>query len=288
MAPVQGADSQNLLVMIEDSDSRSVSRHNPINQRVHASISEQLNHIVDVYDETSLTLGKFKQGRVRRTDGELIDIARSINRPPIDLIAVFSTYAVLNTTPYSKKVRARVQGRLLNAQSGKFIDNFEVQSPSTWTISYDCVSEKCIFEEMGDEAKILGDEIGLILAEKLAWQLYGDNSKKSQGNDPVSPQIISDYYLEFNGFSADELANIEEYILVFSGYRSHRPTQKRYARTTWLYRSTIGSAKLSRNIQKLLEELNIRATLHFVGNQFSLKRITLRGEQANPDISQGW
>jgi hypothetical protein len=84
------------------------------------------------------------------------------------------------------------------------------------------------------------------------------------------------------------MASIEEYLLLFSGYISHRPTQQRHTRTTLLYRSTIGTAKLNRNILKLLEELNMRATINFEGNGFNVKRITLRGETPIRDIAEGW
>jgi hypothetical protein len=280
-----GADSVNLLVMIEDADKDSIPRGSQINKRVHASISQQLNHIADVYDETSITLDKFKQGRVRRTDAELFDIARSITRPPIDIVVVLSTYASVTTSDYAKKARARVAGRLLHAKSGKLLDNFEVQSPRGWAIPYACDKQTCILEEIGDEAKVLGDELGMILAEKLNWLL---NPDKANDNSGSTREMFNDYYLEFDGFSAQDMASIEEYLLVFSGYISHRPTQQRHTRTTLLYRSTIGTAKLSRNIIKLLEELHMRATLNFEGNSFSLKRITLRGENPTRDITDGW
>ena len=279
------ADSVNLLIMIEDADKDSIPRDSRINKRVHASISQQLNQIVDVYDETSITLNKFKQGRVRRTDAELLDIARSITRPPIDIVVVLSTYASVKTSEYAKRARARVEGRLLNAKSGQFLDNFEVQSPRSWTIPYACDRQTCMLEEMGDEAKVLGDELGLILAEKLNWLLNGESADK---NAAPAVAMFNDYYLEFDGFNAQEVAIIEEYLLVFSGYISHRPTQQRHTRTTLLYRSTIGTAKLSRNILKLLDELNMRATINFDGNLFSLKRITLRGENPTRDITDGW
>jgi hypothetical protein len=279
------ADSVNLLIMIEDADKDSVPRNSRINKRVHDSVSQQLNHIADVYDETSMTLNDFKRGRVRRTDSELLDIARSITRPPIDIIVVLNTYASINTSEYAKKARARVAGRLINAKSGQFLDSFEVQSPRSWTIPYDCDRQTCMLEEMADEAKVLGDELGLILAEKLNWLLNGG---ATDNNYDQAAKMFNDYYLEFDGFSAQDVAKIEEYLLVFSGYISHRPTQQRYTRTTLLYRSTINSAKLSRNMHKLLDELNMRATINFEGNSFRLKRITLRGENATRDIADGW
>jgi hypothetical protein len=279
------ADSVNVLIMIEDADKDSIPRDSRINKRVHASISQQLNNIADVYDETSITLNSFKQGRVRRSDAELLDIARSITRPPINIVVVFSTYASVNTSEYAKKARARIEGRMLNAKSGQFLDNFEVQSPKSWAVPYACDKQTCMLEEIGDEAKVLGDELGLILAKKLNWLLNPDNT---DDNTQSAVAIFNDYYLEFDGFSAQDMASIEEYLLVFSGYISHRPTQQRHTRTTLLYRSTIGTAKLSRNIIKLLEELNMRATLNFEGNAFSLKRITLRGENPTRDIADGW
>ena len=280
-----GADSVNLLIMIDDADKNSVSRDSQINKRVHASISQQLNQVADVYDETSLTLDTFKQGRERRTDAELLDIARSINRPPIDIVVVLSTYASVTTNEYAKKARARVEGKILNAKSGQFLDNFAVQSPRTWSIPYACERQTCMLEEMGDEAKVLGDELGLILAEKLNWLLHGE----TDDNSPAPTiEMFNDYYLTFDGFSAQDVANIEEYLVVFSGYISHRPTQQRHTRTTLLYRSTSGTAKLNRNILKLLEELNMRATINFEGNAFSVKRITLRGKNPNRDITDGW
>jgi hypothetical protein len=283
------ADSANLLIMIEDADKNAIARDSRINKRVHASISQQLNHIVDVYDETSVTLNQFKQGRVRRTDAELLDIARSITRPPIDIVVVLSTYASVNTSEYAKKARARVEARLLNAKSGQFLENFEVQSPNSWSIPYACDRQTCMLEEMGDEAKVLGDELGLILAEKLNWLLNGEaDDNVNNGRPAPTVAMFNDYYLEFDGFSAQDVANIEEYLLVFSGYISHRPTQQRHTRTTLLYRSTIGTAKLSRNMLKLLDELNMRATINFEGNSFSLKRITLRGENTTRDIADGW
>jgi hypothetical protein len=280
-----GADSVNLLIMIEDSDKNSVSRESQINKRVHASISQQLNQVADVYDETSLTLDTFKKSRLRRTDAELLDIARSVTRPPIDIVVVLSTYASVITNEYAKKARARVEGRILHAKSGQFLDNFEVQSPRTWSIPYVCDRQSCMLEEMGDEAKILGDELGVILAEKLNWLINAQTPDESAAN---KAELVNDYYLEFDGFSAQNMANIEEYLLLFSGYISHRPTQQRHTRTTLLYRSTIGTAKLGRNILKLLEELKMRATINFEGNSFNVKRITLRGENPNRDITDGW
>jgi hypothetical protein len=146
-----------------------------------------------------------------------------------------------------------------------------------------------MLEAIGDKANVLSNELGFVLATKLNLLLNGESTE-----DPSEPSInpttefSQDYYLEFDGFSFEDMANIEEYLVVFSGYLSHRPTQQRHTRTTWLYRSTAGTAMLSRNMHKLMEELNMRATINFNGNAFSLKRITLRDEKLSRDIAEGW
>jgi hypothetical protein len=200
----------------------------------------------------------------------------------------------VQTSEYAKKAQARVEGRMLHAKSGKFLDNFEVQSPQGWAIPYACNRQSCMFEVIGDEAKVLGDELGVVLAEKLSWLINAGNRKASDSHqtdnqNPISStEMFNDYYLEFDGFSPQDVASIEEYLLVFSGYESHRPTEQRHTRSTLLYRSSSSTAKLNRNIVKLLEELNMRATINFTGNVFSLKRITLRGKKFTRNIREGW
>ncbi|WP_299071417.1 hypothetical protein [uncultured Paraglaciecola sp.] len=285
LLPVQAADSPNLLVMGDDADEDTIPRNSRVFKRVIASMNSELNDIVDVYDETAITLTNFKQGRVRRTDGELIDIARSVTRPPIDVVAVFSIYASMKDTGYSKKARARVTGKLLNVHSGKFIDNFET-SPYSWNVSAGCDNRECILEEMGDGIKTLGQELGNVLATKYDWQLYGQHGNAQRGTS--TNDMIGDFYLEFDGFSAEDVMEIEEYLVIFSGYESHRPTEQRHTRSVMLYRSSISNAKLNRNLKKMLAELDMRATISFEGNTYVMKRISLRGKRNKPSSSDGW
>ena len=51
-----------------------------------------------VYDETAITMDNFQQGRCRREDAELIDIARSIRQPTIDVVVRFRIYAATKDT----------------------------------------------------------------------------------------------------------------------------------------------------------------------------------------------
>lgn len=280
------ADNPNLLVMGADADKDSVPRDSRVFKRVIASLQSQMStEGFDVYDETYVTLGEFTQGRTRRTVGELADIAQSIQRPPIDVVVEFTIYASAKRTDYTTKVRARIEGRMINAKTGKFLDNFEVDSGKSFNVKNDC-NRECILEAVGKRAKVLGNDLGSVLAEKLDWLVGGNQSSgldRSGTND-----YVTDYYLVFDGFSAEDYLDIEEYLVIFSGYDAHRVVEQRHTRAEIMYKSSIGSSKLNRNINKMLGELEMRATVNFNGNEVEVKRIKLRGEKRKPKSDDGW
>jgi hypothetical protein len=285
LAPLHAADKPNLLVVGDDSDEGAVSRDSRVFKRVVARLNVELNEIVDVYDEAAVMPNNAKQSRVRRSDDELVDMARSVTRPPIDVLAVFSLYSSVTDAENGKQARARISARLLNVHSGKFIDNFET-APYVWTVSAGCDERECILEAMGDGVNVLGQELGRALATKYVWQLHGQTAVGNNG--AASNDVVADYYLEFDGFSAQEMMEIEEYLVIFSGYASHRPTEQRHTRSIMLYRSSTGTAKLSRNLKKMLAELDMLTAISFAGNTYVMKRISLRGERIKSDSPAGW
>lgn len=285
--PVEAADNPNLLVMGEDADKDTVPRNSRVFKRVITALQSQMsNESFNVYDETVITLDSFTQGRVRRTDAELFDIARSIKRPPIDVVIGFSIYASAQKKSYTTKVSARIEGRMINAKTGQFLDSFEVDSGQFWNAPNDC-NRECILEVVGDKTKILANDLGAVLAEKLAFMVDGGSSNNGMDR-PGTNGMLTDYYLVFDGFSAEDFMDIEEYLVIFSGYDIHRPVEQRHTRTEVQYKSSIGTAKLSRNLKKMLGELDMRATVNFEGNTYTIKRISLRGERRTPKANDGW
>ena len=81
----------NILIMGEDADSDTVPRNNRVFKRVLSGLSNELHDEgFNVYDETAVTMDHSTQGRTRRVDQEIIDIARSVKRPLIDVATIFS------------------------------------------------------------------------------------------------------------------------------------------------------------------------------------------------------
>ena len=99
-------------------------------------------------------LGQFRTGRVRRSDAELYDIAKSINEPPIDVIVTFKIYPRFQRTGYSTKVNAELTGKVLSASKNQVIDNFQVKLPQDANAPKDC-NRDCAVEVMGEYTRIL-------------------------------------------------------------------------------------------------------------------------------------
>lgn len=278
-APGFAADKPNLLIMGEDADEDTVPRDSRVFKRVLAALSNQMfDEGFDIFDETAVTLDNFEQGRVRRTDAELIDIARSVRRPPIDVAVIFSIYASAKELPYTTKIRTRIEGRLLNVKTGQRLGNFEVNSLPEWNGPRKC-SRECILETVGGYARTLANDLGAVLAEKLGWLLEEPVVADSGGGDG----IFNAYALVFDGFTPDEVGEIEEYLVVFSGYKDHRVVETRPTYSEFWYESDIKTTRLNRNMNKMLAYLDLRATVSFSGNTVRVTKITFRGKERNKD-----
>jgi len=260
-------DRPNILILGEDADSDSIQRNSRVFQRVVNTLSQQMQSMgFDVYDETAITLTQFEQGRIRRSKAELIDIGRSIRKLPIDVVLVFKIYASLNNKSYVQKVSAYIEGQMIDVNSGKFLGSFEVKSPNdVWTAPADC-SRECVLNVVGDYAKVLANDLGAILAENLALIHAGSIDAN---NETV---LGSDYNLIFDNFSSEIMAEIEEYLVIFSGYQAHRPIYSSARRFEIFYQSTIPSAKLQRNLNKMLAQLELGVRTTFSGNTFTIER----------------
>ena len=81
------------------------------------------------------------------------------------------------------------------------------------------------------------------------------------------------YRIVFDGFDSDTVARFEEYLPLFAGYRSHRPSELMERRHAYQYKSTIGSARLLRNLMEMLKQTGRGGRVHFSGNTYTLYRI---------------
>ena len=281
----------NILIMGEDADNDTVPRNSRVFKRVLNGLSNELhNEGFNVYDETAVTMDHSTQGRTRRVDQEIIDVARSVKRPPIDVATIFSIYARSEKKAYTRKIYTRIEGRLLNVQTGQRLGNFEVELPQPDNVKRDC-NRECILETVGKNAKVLAQDLGAALSAKLSHRVQGSAPRIATGANtpqslsstssttPASPKnkgLPSAYTLVFNGFNPSEIIRIENEIVKFKGYSHHRLITSSIKNNEYWYESDARIARLNRDLGYMLESLGIKGRLVLSRQQFVVQKITVR------------
>ena len=257
-AQIQAADAPNILILGETADDHSIPRYNRVYERVQDALTNQLiQKGFTVVDETAATLNNSAQNRIRRADPELIDIARSITRPPVDVVLIFTIYASVEEKEYTGIVHTRIQGRLLDVKAGTGLGNFEVGSPNTWRVALSCDYE-CVIESTGDKAKILSRDLGEVLGDLVDARLVSAGLSGSIADDGEKGGLPTAYTLVFDNISVDEMHDISSYLVTFKGYEHHRTIEAMTLHHEVWYETSIDSARLTRNLQKMLEHLGIK------------------------------
>jgi hypothetical protein len=218
----------NLMIVGEDADRSSVQRGSRIFNRVLVALAdEMLEQGFKVYDETAAGMQITWPGRVRRTDAELITIARSIQRPPIDVILIFQIYASAQPIPHSETwPRVRIAGRLIQVQTSRALGSFElaVGPGGLRPLPRRCYRD-CLLERVGDEAKPIAHAVGAALALKLdALMTTGPGGEAADAPLPGGGAGAScdAYTVVLSGFDGDELLRIERQLAAFEGYKHHK------------------------------------------------------------------
>jgi hypothetical protein len=282
----------NLLIVGEDADHDTVPRGSRIFNRVLAALTGDMQELgFKVYDETAVGMDITNPGRVRRTDAELISVAQRIPKPPIDAIAAFQIYASVQQNAYSdiKELRVRISGRLLQVQTGKALGNFEVAvgPRGLKPLPVKC-NRDCILENVGDQAKPIAHEVGIVLARKLDELSPAKPDSASVVTAPA-PTATADaspiaksapcsgmstaYTIVVRGFDSEDTGRIERMLMSFKGYEHHRPVTSRTRYAEYWYETCSDEARLERNLRIMTEEFGGQARMAFSAHRFEIERI---------------
>ncbi len=279
--PVAAAQDPNVMIVGEDADHDTV----PCNSRVFEAVRRAVVNELDrngynVFDETAATAPNFVAGRCRRGDAELVDVLRSVTRPPIDVAVLVRMYSTVEEMTYTAKVHVRISGRLLNVKTGQNLGGFEVTSPEEWTMRVDCAQDRvCLLEDMAKYAGILASNLGAVLAIKLDALTRGGETKIAAPSAMRSAECLHNAYtLVFDGYTTEDVRLAEEYLVAFKDYRKHRTSSVGPRRREYWYQSCIDSARLTRNFAEMFKFMNTPSTIDFspARNTFTLTKIPLR------------
>ncbi|TAN63361.1 MAG: hypothetical protein EPN20_09840 [Magnetospirillum sp.] len=282
---VSAANEPRVLMMTEDFDKDTVPRNSRVNKRVLAALQEEFDQSgIKIYDEAALTLDFGAQGRQRRPDAELIDVARSTRQ--VDVLALYSIYASAEPLDYMTKVRVRISGRMFDVNSGRVLGNFESELPRPSPAPKDC-SRECLLESVGKDAKAIAQNLGEALQMKLNHIVGGGGSGNSEarrdgggsggGQAGGAEGYVVEYKVTMDGFSAREMDDLEDLMVQkFRGYRSHRSIDTQSKRRTYIYESASDSTALERNLRRSLDHLSLQGQVQFSNNAYVITKIGLR------------
>lgn len=293
----QAGEQPNLLVVGEDADQDTVPRGSRIFNRVLAALTTDMRELgFKIYDETAVGMDITSPGRVRRVDAELISVAQRIPQPPIDAIVVFQIYASVQQNAYSdiKELRVRIAGRMIQVQTGKALGNFEVAvgPRGLRPLPVSC-NRDCILEHVGNEAKPIAHEVGIVLARKLD-ELSPTKAKGSSALTAPAPATVTAevpppaaapasagtcsgmstaYTIVVRGFDPDDTGQIERLLMSFQGYEHHRPVRAQTRMSEYWYETCSDHARLERNLRIMLEQMPGQNRLALSGHRFEIEKI---------------
>ena len=267
--PAAAAGGPNLLIMGEDADPDSIPRKNRAFKRIMAALSNEFgDNGYKVYDETLITLENFKQGRIRRTDAEIIDIAKSIENKRIDIIVIFTVYPRFKKLSYVNKSTPRIEARLLNVRSGQKLGNFEIIA-ATRNLSPSC-DRICVVEDVGSQAKEIAQDVGAVLVERLKRYTRSSGisnhsfAQKSQG------RMTSEYTVIINGFKRKTVRDMEEMLLALRGYVGSRTLSSSIKNVKYTYETKKSTIALVGSIEHILDSLDLEGVVRFSGDTITV------------------
>ena len=310
-----GADAQgrriNALVMTENASEETMSRLVPVYRRVLTQLQENLNtRGIQVYDETASTMRFMAPGQARRSDAEVLSIARAVMREqPVDVVVMFEIVAAVTRDPFQPQIQypqVRMPARVLDLRGNNLVAAFEVNMPRLPALPLQCDST-CLFNAVGDDAKLVASELGSAIADKLAAYTGGgmaaqggtapgsiapvgapalaqprtaDSTPAPQaGAAPAAPRcdaLPGDTTIRFKDFTSDEILEMERNLRMFSCFVDIRPIQTGATFAFFSYRSSAGTSRLDRNLRVMLDYLNVRGQVRFDGREFEVVKVQTR------------
>ncbi|MCW9035527.1 MAG: hypothetical protein OQJ97_15010 [Rhodospirillales bacterium] len=281
----QAAETPNVLVLGVDGGQHMVRRGSPVFRTTREAVAEALyEQGFKIFDAAAVSMGKVRQHFSHRSDAEIIGIARAVSSPPIDIAVAFSAYQTEKKIRYAKKFNVRLVGRIIDIRTGRRLGNVTVRSNAFRHAGPNC-GRGCIADLAAQEASILAPGLGSALAQKLmnasqvAYQVdYGSDDYPLENETPT-PQatgLPGAYNLSFSGFKAEEMFRIEEYLVSFRGYKEHRAVRTAHRYASYWYETDIRTARLDRNLRKMLKRLGIKGRVALDGNSFTVQKMGAR------------
>ncbi len=284
-AAAQATNLPRLMIVGEDADRDAIPADSQVFDRVLKAASNRLIESgFDVRDMTALTLDTHRQHNDRRSDAELIQVARDVG---VDVLVMLTLYPRVKSSAGATRLKVRATGRLLSVNDGARLGNFEAEPMKYQIVEYPPNRDN-VLAAAGQISKVIGYEVADVLTQKL--ESYESGAASGSAGGPGFGGRIVEWTLVFDNFDMNEMMQIEEYLVQFSGYQGHRPkstgmnTSRHHE---YWYRSNIHEWKMKQNLHRLLKKLGLNGKIQISGNQVEVAGVRQVKQRTNKG-SDGW
>lgn len=204
----------------------------------------------------------------------LIESARLHNRPPMDLMVLHSSRVELTRSPQGPVADILISAELIEVSSGRRLETFRQLHPRSVRLPRHC-DRRCMFVELKDDVHRELQGLSYRVIDTLhdhipAQDTWATAETRRHKEVPGLCGMERGWELSFSNFDAAMMDAVEEYLVAFSCYGAHRPTDTRTGRYVYWYESGIAPAHLQRNLHRMAEDLGIEMSITGQGTRYSI------------------
>lgn len=154
-APANAQRIQRVMVVIDDTLPGAAPRDSRAVQAALASLRTELQRAGFTVQEGRVALLNDQQDNVRRSDAEIVQLARRQSQAAFDAVVLLTTqvsidFAIQAQTPYLRGKAVALRGA-----DGRNLGTFDWVSPTRTTMPYAC-DRACMLENLATEAPLAG------------------------------------------------------------------------------------------------------------------------------------
>ena len=234
-----------------------------------------------VFDETTITVGgrfispmetvvqklmKESYNRTIRTPNEILKICRFANES-LDIAAIFTIRPTISRTRAGVYVSGKIGGQMLDCRSGSRLGGAPEQDFNKFSAQPE-VAPAVIIKEIAEHAKDAGRQVASALANELV-------PGRSDASSPVANDSRGGnrFTLIFSNFTKQEIGDLEKFLKIFNGYRSHHLVNEGQTRQRIEYETLASSVQLRGQLNRMLKNAGIDGGVTLSGNIFRVQKI---------------
>ena len=245
------------MILGEDSDPDSIPRSSDVFRRVLNELKQQMaRYNYNIIDEEMMAAEFGWTVRDRRPKVELMQVVSLANKSgdmrfQARAMVHFKIRALQKDLGFAKKAFVRVAGEIYDAESGRFIDNYEVPR-----MEFPVTTE--LIESVGDHARDIASALGDALRKKLAFVERGrPTAAVDSGAEQSSVSgLVSTYTFTFRNFSTREVMEMTDVMeSEFRGFVRARAPEGDSSAFKYGYVTKVDADKLYKWINLLLIDM---------------------------------